>query len=103
MILLYTKLDQASNFWQQLKLASDLQGTVDYSRKWLFDFNAGKTELVLFDQSNIPGAIMLKWLGLFFNKSHLSRSRSCLSVLNLIGAFVLPQLSPRKLEPSFVL
>ena len=46
---------------------------------------------------------MLKWLGLFINKSHLLRSRSCLSLLNSIGALILSQLSPRKLEPWFVL
>ena len=44
---LYCKRDQASDLWQQLELASelesDLQYTVDWGRKWLFDFNAGKT------------------------------------------------------------
>ena len=49
---LYSKCDQASNLWQQLELASelesDLQDTVDWGKKWLVDFNAGKTQLVLF-------------------------------------------------------
>ena len=44
---LYLKCDQASDFWQQLELASelesDLQGTVDWGKKWLSDFSAGKT------------------------------------------------------------
>ena len=31
---------------------SDLQDTVDWGRKWLDDFSAGKTQLVWFDQSN---------------------------------------------------
>ena len=61
-ITLYSKCGQASDLWQQLKLAfeleSDLQDTVDQGRKWLFYFNAGKTQLVMFDQSNITGAIM---------------------------------------------
>ena len=39
--------------WQQLELASelesDLRDTVDWGKKWLVDFNAGKTQLVLFD------------------------------------------------------
>ena len=39
---------------------SDLQDTVDWSRKWLFDFNAGKTQLVSFDRSNNTGAIDVK-------------------------------------------
>ena len=44
---LYSKCDQASDLWQELELASklesDLQNTVDWSRKWLLDFNSGKT------------------------------------------------------------
>ena len=34
-----------------------LQDTVNWGRKGLVDFNAGKTQLVLFDQSNNIGAI----------------------------------------------
>ena len=45
--ILLSKCDQASDLWQQLELASelesDLQDTVDWSRKWLVDFNARKT------------------------------------------------------------
>ena len=44
---LYSKFDQASDLWQQLELASelesDLRGTVDWGKKWLVDFSAGKT------------------------------------------------------------
>ena len=40
----YSKCDQASDLWQQLELASelesDLRDTVDWGRKWLVDFNA---------------------------------------------------------------
>ena len=61
---LHSKCDQASDLWQQLKLASelesDLRDTVDWGRKWLVDFNAGKTQLVSFDQSNNTGAIVVK-------------------------------------------
>ena len=42
------------------ELESDLQDTVDWSRKWLVDINAGKTQLVLFDQSKNTGAIDVK-------------------------------------------
>ena len=42
-----SKFDQVSNLWQQLELASELESdlwnTVDWGRKWLADFNAGKT------------------------------------------------------------
>ena len=31
------------------QLESDLRDTVDWGKKWLVDFNAGKTQLVLFD------------------------------------------------------
>ena len=53
---LYSKCDRASDLWRQLELASelesDLQDTVDWGKKWLVDFNAGKTQLVSFDRSN---------------------------------------------------
>ena len=46
-ITLYSKCDRASDLWQQLELASelesDLRDTVDWGRKWLVDFNAEKT------------------------------------------------------------
>ena len=44
---LYSKCDQASYLWQQLELDSEpesgLRDTVDWGKKWLVDFNAGKT------------------------------------------------------------
>ena len=33
---------------------------MDWDRKWLVDFNAGKTQLVLFDTSNNNGVIDVK-------------------------------------------
>ena len=64
---LYSKCDRASDLWQQLELASklefDLQDTVDWGKKWLVDFNAGKTQLVLPDQSNNTGSIDVKMDG----------------------------------------
>ena len=52
---------------QQLELAfeleSDLRDTVDWGRKWLVDFNAGKTQLVSFDRSKNTGAIDVKMDG----------------------------------------
>ena len=63
----YSKCDSAADLWQQLELASelesDLQDTVDWGRKWLVDFNAGKTQLVSFDRSNNTGAINVKMDG----------------------------------------
>ena len=51
---LYSKCDKASNLWQQLELASELESdlwdTVDWGRKWFVDFNDSCFQLVLFVQ-----------------------------------------------------
>ena len=51
----------------QLKLTSELESdrrdTVDCSRKWLNDFNAGKTQLVSLDRSDNTGGIDVKMDG----------------------------------------
>ena len=64
---IYSKYDQASDLWQQLELdyelESDLQDTVDWSKKWLVGFNAGKTQMVSFDLSNNSGSIDVKMDG----------------------------------------
>ena len=74
---LYSKRDQASDLWQQLELAaeleSDLQDTVDWVRKWLADFNAGKTQQVSFNQSNNTGAIDVKMDASVLEENHLLR------------------------------
>ena len=61
---LYSKCDRASDLWQQLELASelesDLRDTVDLGKKWLVDFNAGKIQLVSFDRSSNNGSIDVK-------------------------------------------
>ena len=53
-----TLYSKASDLWQQLE--SDLRDTVEWGKKWLVDFNAGKTQLVSFDRSNNAGAIDVK-------------------------------------------
>ena len=64
---LCSKCDQASDLWQQLEFASelesDLRDTVDCGRKWLLDFNTGKTQLFSFDRSNSTGVIDVKMKG----------------------------------------
>ena len=66
-ILMYSKCNQSSDLWQQLELASelesDLRDTVDWGKKSLVDFNAGKTQLVSFDRSKNTGAIDVKMDG----------------------------------------
>ena len=53
---LYSRCDWVSYLWQQLQLISELecglQSFVELSRKWLIDFNTGKTQLVLLDCLN---------------------------------------------------
>ena len=53
---LYSKFEEASDLWQQLEwaseLKSDLRDAVDWGRKRLVDFSAGKTRLVWLDRSN---------------------------------------------------
>ena len=71
-MLMILLCDQASNLWQKLELASklesDLRDTVDWGKKWLVDFNAGKTQLVLFDRSNNNGSIDVKMDGYVFEE-----------------------------------
>ena len=50
-----------SDLWQQLELASELDSDLqNRGKKWFVDFNAGKTQLVLFEQSNNNGCIDVK-------------------------------------------
>ena len=64
MLTLYFKRDQASDLCWQLELASKLESNlrdnVDWGRKSLIDFNAGKTQLVSFDRSYNTGTIDVK-------------------------------------------
>ena len=75
---LYSSCDQAPDLWQQLELASelesDLQDTVDWGKKWLVDFSAGKTQLVSFDRSNNSGSIDVKMDGSVFEENSSSKS-----------------------------
>ena len=67
LMILLSKFDQVYDLRQQLVLVfgleSYLQDTVDWGRKQLFDFNARKTQLVSFKQSNSTGAIDVKIAG----------------------------------------
>ena len=79
---------------------------MDWSRKWLVDFNAGKMKLVLFDQSNNTSAIDVKKDGSVLEEKLSFKMLGWLSLLNWIRALtfiVLLKLLPRILEPWFVL
>ena len=79
---------------------------MDWSRKWLFDFNTGKAQLISFDQSNKTGATDVK-----IHRSVLEENSSLKSMglnfsLNWIGALTLSlflKLPSTELEPCFVL
>ena len=61
---LYSKFDEASCSWKQLDLAaeleSDIQDIVEWGKKWLVDFNTGKTQIVSFHPSNNTVATDMK-------------------------------------------
>ena len=90
---LYSKCDQASDLWQQLELASelesDLRDTVDWGKKWLVDFNAGKTQLVLFDVSNNNGSIDVKIDGSVLEKKSSFKMLGLTFSLSWIGVLTL--------------
>ena len=75
----------------------DLRDTVNWGRKWLVDFNAGKTQLILVD--------MCYWCenGWVY---HPLRYQGCLFLLNWVEALTLSllvNLPPRKKEHWFAL
>ena len=97
--------DQLSDPWQQLELISelksDLQDTVDWGKKWVVDFSAGKTQLVLFDRSNNNGSSDVKMDGSALEE------KSSFKMLGLNfsskldwGSYIvsIAKLPPRKLE-----
>ena len=60
---LYSKCDQASDLWQQLELASelesDLRDMVDWGKKWLVDFSAGETLVQMKHWFHLTGLITM--------------------------------------------
>ena len=65
-------------------------------------FNAGKTQLILFDWSNSTGAIDVKMDESVLEGKSSFKVLGCLSLLNWLGVLTLSlllQLPPRKFEP----
>ena len=73
---LYSKCVEASDFWKYPELGSklefDLWCFLNLSTKQIVDFSARKAQVVLFDHSNINGAIYMKISG-----SNLIEKPSC--------------------------
>ena len=59
------------------------------NRKWLVDFSAGKTRLVLFDQSNNTGDIDVKMGGSILGEKSPFKVLGLESLLNCIGTLIL--------------
>ena len=102
----FLKAPQASDLWQQVELASELeadqQDTVDCSMKWLVDFNAAKTQFVSTGQSNNSGAIA--WVG--YCKKVIFQEAGTVFLFYWIGSLALSlllQLSLIILDPWFTL
>ena len=79
----YFKCDCASNFWQQVELASviesDLGDDVEFHKKWLVDFYAGETLHVSFDFNFNYGVIDLKMhVSLLGEKTYFKIIKDCL-------------------------
>ena len=78
---------------------------VDWGRKWLLDFSAGKSQLISFDRSDNTGAIGVK-MDEFVLEEKPSFKLLGFVFLNWVGAltlYLLLKVPPRKMEPWFVL
>ena len=105
-----TRWGYTSDLWQLLELASELESdlwdTVECGRKWLVDFNTGKTQLVLFDWYKNSAAIDVKMNGSVIEEQLAFKICGLLFLSNWIGALTLSlllKLLPRKLELWFIL
>ena len=84
------------------ELESDPREAVNWDRKWLVDFSAGKTHLVSINQCNNSGVINVTMNGSVLEEKSLFKMLGFLSLLNWVAALtlsVLLKLLPRKLEP----
>ena len=83
------------------ELESDLRDTVDWDKKWLVDFSAGKTQLVSFDRSSNTGSIDVKMDRSALEEKSSFKMLGSPSPLNWTGTLTLSlllKLPPRKLE-----
>ena len=71
------------------ELKSDLRDTVDCGRKWLVDFDAGKTQTCVFDWSNNSAAIDMKMDGSHHEEKSFNKMMGLPFSSNWISAFTL--------------
>ena len=67
------------------ELETDLWDIVEWSKKWLVDFNAGKAQLVSYDQSNNSGSIDVKMDGSVLEEKSSFKMLGWPSLLNWMG------------------
>ena len=75
---------------------------MDWREKWLVDLNAGKTQLVSFDQSDVTGSIDVKMDGsVLEEKSSFKMLGVTFSSKLEWGSYIISiaKTAPRKLEP----
>ena len=106
--LLYTNIDQASDLWQQLELASWTWIWSMWSRAWSGLLISILEKLSWFHLTSLIALVLLmrKWIDLFLRKNLLLKCLGWLSVLNWIGAlcsYLNCQTVSKKIEPRFVL
>ena len=79
---------------------------MDWREKWLVDLNAGKTQLVSFDQSDVTGSIDVKMDGsVLEEKSSFKMLGVTFSSKLEWGSYIISiaKTAPRKLKPYFLL
>ena len=81
------------------KLESDLRDTVAWGTNRLVGFNAGKTQLVLFDRSNNTDAVDVKMGGSVFQEKSSIKIMGLTFSSKLNWGSLLINVPPRKLEP----
>ena len=69
---------------------------MDWGRKWLVDFNAGKTQLVSFDRSNNTGAIDVKMDGSVLEENSFLRCTAFSSKLDW-GSYSIAETGSKKI------
>ena len=102
---LYSKCDQASDPWQQLELASELEiwstRHCGLGQKMACSFHCWENSTDFVTGLITMVLLMWKWMGLLLRKNHLLRCWGWPSLLNWIRVLTLSlllKLPPRKLE-----
>ena len=72
--------------------------TVDWGKKWLVDFNSGKSQLLSFDWPNNSDSIYVKMDGFVLEEKSTFKMLGLTFSSKLYWGFYFISMSPRKLE-----